>query len=86
MGHWFGLFHTFQDQSCDSDGDLVDDTPPESTWAFGCPIGRDSCPDSNGEDPVTNFMNYSDDSCMNEFTPGQKVRIDEMFAAWREGN
>ena len=64
VGHWFGLLHTFQDQSCDpaSAGDMIADTPQQSTPTNGCPKGKDSCPASPGLDAVNNYMDYSIDA------------------------
>ncbi len=62
VGHWLGLFHVFEGASCDGRGDKVSDTPFQSSPTFGCPVGKDSCPDAPGRDSVQNYMDYSDDA------------------------
>ncbi len=74
IGHWLGLFHTFQG-GCFNPGDSVFDTPYEGIPSEGCPINRDTCPVRFGTDPIFNFMDYSDDDCMNRFSAGQVRRM-----------
>ena len=81
VGHWLNLEHTFY-KGCTETGDFVADTPPEKTPTFGCPEGKDTCPEP-GLDPIHNYMDYSFDSCYTEFTPGQAQRMKDAWLFYR---
>lgn len=90
-GHWLGLMHTFEGGCTGGDG--VEDTPAEAAPSYYCEIGRNTCPvDATGQvindglpDPIHNFMNYSFDACMFQFTPGQHQRFVDFYSRYRFG-
>jgi len=87
IGHWFGLYHTFNGgcgvDTC-ADGDLVCDTPPAANPNFGCPT-INSCSNDvpNVNDQIQNYLDYSNDNCKNMFTNGQKQRMHATLVSLR---
>ncbi|HUU98605.1 MAG TPA: thrombospondin type 3 repeat-containing protein [Phycisphaerae bacterium] len=76
IGHYVGLFHTFQDGcgdpvACYTTGDCICDTNPEEAEVYECPANQESC---DSPDPIHNYMDYTDDRCMTNFTPEQARR------------
>ena len=98
VGHWFGLYHPFQDDQTRRDNqnpdpchpldpdDHVTDTPKMQATAGmsgTCNENADTCPNAPGKDPIHNFMAYSIDSCLTEFTAGQAARVRMIWATYR---
>jgi len=83
VGHWVALEHTFAG-GCNAKGDYVEDTPAMAVPTSGCPEGKDTCLKEEGLDPIENFMDYSYDSCYEEFTEGQADRAQEAWNAFRD--
>lgn len=75
VGHYLGLYHTFSGGcgggNCNNSGDLICDTNSETGPNFSCP-GNSTC---GSPDPIDNYMNYSDDLCMEVFTEMQSRRM-----------
>ena len=82
VGHWMGLYHTFQG-GCSSSNDSVSDTPAEKSSFFGAPPPYPNSCSATGRDPVENFMDYTDDAYMFQFTAGQATRIDNASIQYR---
>jgi hypothetical protein len=80
-GHWVGLYHVFQG-GCNNWGDYIDDTPPQLIATRGCPEGQDSCKEP-GLDSIHNYMDYSYDSCYDQFTAGQTARAQDQWNYFR---
>ena len=74
VGHYLNLYHTFQG-GCSS-GDNCFDTPPVTTSSAGCSSNQNTCSNDNPDlpDMIENYMDYTDDDCMNTFTQNQKQR------------
>lgn len=75
VGHYLNLRHIWGDGNCSVD-DFVSDTPNSDNPNYGCATGHVSC---SSTDMVQNYMDYSDDACMNLFTAGQNTRMRALF-------
>ena len=79
IGHYLGLFHTFQG-SCGSanspyaSGDLIADTVAHPSPDFDCQAAKTSC-SGGGQKPIENYMNYTNDTCMELFSLEQANRM-----------
>lgn len=82
VGHWLNLYHIWGDDGTSCGGsDLVADTPNQADETYGCPNGtiRISCTNGPNGDMYQNYMDYTDDGCMNIYTAGQKTRMQALF-------
>jgi hypothetical protein len=78
IGHWLSLKHIWGDADCGDD--FVDDTPKQSTFSSGCPTGiKISCNNAPNGNMYMNYMDYTNDECMNLFTLGQKTKMRALF-------
>ena len=80
VAHWLGLKHIWGDETCGSDD--VDDTPSQRSYNFMCPVFPvvNDCSENANGDMFMNFMDLTDDVCMNMFTHGQKTKMRGLFA------
>lgn len=82
VGHWMNLRHIWGDDGSGCNGsDQVADTPNQADETYGCPtFPRVSCSNGPNGDMFMNYMDYSDDQCMNLFTDGQADRMQSVFS------
>lgn len=80
LGHYFNLFHIWGDNYCGDD--WVNDTPTQEEANFGCKTHPSISCNNNG-DMFMNFMDYTDDACMNSFTIGQRNRVWSSISNYR---
>ncbi len=79
VGHWLGLRHIWGDESCGDD--FVEDTPKQGSYTTGCPNGfRTTCSNAPLGDMYMNYMDFTNDACLNLFTEGQKKRMRALFS------
>lgn len=86
VGHWLGLFHTFQGGCSNvSWGEKINDTPPAANPNFGCNTSINSCNNDVPDlpDQIENYMDYSNGNCQNMFTLGQKQQMHFMIQQYR---
>lgn len=83
VGHWLNLYHIWGDDGTSCNGsDLVSDTPNQGPENYNCPsFPKISCSNGPNGDMFMNYMDYTDDDCMNVYTTGQKTRMNALFAS-----
>ena len=83
VGHWLNLRHIWGDDGSGCSGsDQVSDTPNQASEKYGCPSypSTDACTSTSPGIMFMNYMDYTDDACMNMFTVGQSSRMNALFA------
>jgi hypothetical protein len=83
VGHWLNCYHIWGDDGSSCSGsDQVSDTPNQADEHYGCPsFPQVSCSNGPNGDMFMNYMDYTDDACMNIFSTGQKNRMQSLFSA-----
>lgn len=84
VGHWLNLYHIWGDDGTGCSGsDLVGDTPNQAGENYGCPTypKTDACTSTSPGVMFMNYMDYTDDNCMNMFSAGQSTRMNALFAS-----
>ena len=77
-GHWMSLLHIWGDENCGDD--KVSDTPKQASYTPGCPTGiRITCGNGPTGDMYNNYMDFTNDACINMFSKGQKARMRALF-------
>jgi hypothetical protein len=71
VGHWLGLRHIWGDGDCTVD-DYCADTPTTAAPNYECVLDAMGC---TAPAMVANYMDYTDDGCMNIFTKDQQARM-----------
>jgi hypothetical protein len=80
VGHWLNLYHIWGDDTNCSSSDMVADTPNQGSENYGCPtFPRSSCNNGTLGDMFMNYMDYTDDACMNMFSNGQRLRMNAVL-------
>jgi len=74
VGHYLGLRHTWGDVTDCTGTDYCSDTPNLLGSSNGCDLAKKAC-DSINLAMIENYLDYSDDNCMNIFTNQQKLRM-----------
>ena len=92
-GHWLNLRHIWGDEDCGNDN--IDDTPTGQEPNYGIctgnfPYNVGVCSSSPGQtitqssgEMFMNYMDYSDDFCMNMFSLGQGERMRSAINTYR---
>jgi hypothetical protein len=90
VGHYLGLYHTFEGgcagmsvADCESSGDKVCDTPPVHSSNAGCTVINSCTEASDLPDDINNYMDYTNETCLNHFTEGQVMRMRATIASFR---
>jgi hypothetical protein len=85
VGHWLNLYHIWGDEPACAQDDEVADTPLQGNSSSGCPTfpHTDACQPNSPGVMFMNYMDYSNDACMNLFTLGQSVRTSATLAGPR---